>query len=245
VKPTAPAVEASSLYGLILASTSPRRRELMTLLDIPFSAVSPGGKGHNVDETPLPNESPADLAQRLSRAKAEAVLYHLPAYLSTSEHHKTYVVIGADTVVVVAGKILGKPDTPAEAAQMLALLREQPHFVFSGLTVASLTHPNGRPAFMTRLHHSQVWMRPYTDAEITAYVAGGSPLDKAGAYGIQDQPFAPVERLEGCFAGVMGLPLGELAGMLRQIGLSLPPIDLLCSRYIGARCCQTLAGDST
>ncbi len=82
-------------------------------------------------------------------------------------------------------------------------------------------------------------MRSYSDAEIAAYVATGAPLDKAGAYGIQDQPFAPVERLEGCFASVMGLPLGELALALAEVGISLPPFSAACSRYNGYPCCQS------
>jgi septum formation protein len=81
-------------------------------------------------------------------------------------------------------------------------------------------------------------MRSYTDVEIAAYVATGAPLDKAGAYGIQDQPFSPVERLEGCFASVMGLPLGELALALAQLGVILPPIGPACARYSGYPCCQ-------
>lgn len=81
-------------------------------------------------------------------------------------------------------------------------------------------------------------MRPYTDAEIDAYIASGDPLDKAGAYGIQNKTFAPVERLEGCFANVMGLPLGELAALLEELGLSLPEVAPRCSRYTGHPCCQ-------
>ena len=242
---TASAIDASASCCVILASTSPRRREIMTLLGIPFMAVSSGDAGQEVDETPFPNEPPAILVQRLSRAKAAAVVHHLPVYLSNLENDKTCVVIGADTIVVANNKILGKPDTPAEASQMLKLLRQQPHLVYSGLTVAAWSYPDGQPNFMTRLHQSKVWMRPYTDAEIAAYVAGGSPLDKAGAYGIQDQPFAPVERLEGCFTSVMGLPLGELADMLRQAQLPMPEIGPLCSRYTGTVCCQNLSGVST
>ena len=81
-------------------------------------------------------------------------------------------------------------------------------------------------------------MRAYSEAEIAAYVASGDPLDKAGAYGIQHKTFAPAERLEGCFASVMGLPLGELAAALAEIGLPAPPIGPLCAAYTGAPCCQ-------
>jgi predicted house-cleaning NTP pyrophosphatase (Maf/HAM1 superfamily) len=99
--------------------------------------------------------------------------------------------------------------------------------------------------FSTRLQQSTVWMRLYSDAEIAAYVATGSPLDKAGAYGIQDQPFAPVERLEGCFASVMGLPLAELAQLLTEIGVPLPDIGPLCSHHTGIPCCQLPKGDQS
>jgi septum formation protein len=102
--------------------------------------------------------------------------------------------------------------------------------------VALLSGPKSR--FITRLHQSTVWMRPYSDAEIAAYVASGDPLDKAGAYGIQNKVFAPVERLEGCFASVMGLPLAELAAAFREIDLLLPEIGPLCTGYTGYPCCQ-------
>ncbi len=227
-------------HHFILASTSPRRREFLELLGVPFTVISPGSATDQgeIDETPLPNETPANLVQRLSQAKAQAVVNNLSTLLPSIEKNKrqSLVVIAADTVVVLDNKILGKPNNPAEATQMLKLLRQKPHYVYSGLTVAQPKIENR----ITRLHQSKVWMRPYTDAEIAAYVAGGSPLDKAGAYGIQDQPFAPVERLEGCFAGVMGLPLGELADALKEIELSLPEIGPICSQHIGAHCCQEL-----
>jgi predicted house-cleaning NTP pyrophosphatase (Maf/HAM1 superfamily) len=95
---------------------------------------------------------------------------------------------------------------------------------------------------ITRLHQSNVWMRAYSDAEIEAYVASGDPLDKAGAYAIQHKIFAPVERLEGCFASVMGLPLGELAAALAELGLSSPEVAPRCNRYSTYPCCQQSAG---
>jgi len=230
-------------YHFVLASTSPRRRELLGILGIPLTVVSPGAATPQgqVDETPLPNEQPAALVQRLSRAKAQTVIdnlaLHLP-HLNPTQQQKT-VVIAADTVVVLKEQILGKPTSPAEATQMLEALRQQPHYVYSGLTAARLAQKPNQATVTTRLHQSKVWMRPYTNAQIARYVAGGSPLDKAGAYGIQDQPFAPVARLEGCFSSVMGLPLAELAAALAQLGVSLPNIATACSRYTGTLCCQT------
>jgi MAF protein len=232
-------------YHFILASTSPRRREFLEILGIPFTVIAPGSMGDvgEVDETPLPNEPPQDLVQRLSRIKAEAVTHHLPSLLPALPVTQIdrIIFIAADTVVVFDHKILGKPRDPAEAVEMLTLLRQRPHEVYSGLTIAYVP-PAAQPssAFITRLQRSTVWMRSYSDAEIAAYVATGSPLDKAGAYGIQDQPFAPVERLEGCFASVMGFPLAELAQAMAELGLSLPAIGPLCSKHTGTVCCQQM-----
>lgn len=232
-------------YHLVLASTSPRRREFLTLLGLPFTAISPGVDGE-IDETPLPNEPPDRLVQRLSRLKAQTVaenLASLPSITGLIETHHL-IIIAADTEVVLDNTILGKPASTAEATHILTLLRGRQHDVYSGLTLIhrppSTSSENNQP-MATYLHHSQVWMRPYTDAEIVAYVAGGSPLDKAGAYGIQDHPFAPVERLDGCFASVMGLPLAQLAEGLHHIGLPLPEVSLLCSSHTGVTCCQAPA----
>jgi predicted house-cleaning NTP pyrophosphatase (Maf/HAM1 superfamily) len=138
-------------------------------------------------------------------------------------------------------KILGKPADPSEARQMLGRLRRQHyHYVYSGLTLALLPFPptSPDPRLFTRLHQNNVWMRPYSDAEIEAYVNSGDPLDKAGAYAIQSKSFDPVEQLEGCFASVMGLPLRELLSMLREIGLSFPDISQRCAEYSGHPCCM-------
>lgn len=225
---------------LVLASASPRRRELLAIFGLPFTVFRPA---REIDETPLPAEKPAALVQRLSRLKAEAVLAELPplAALSFSPPvdecaHNRVVVIAADTEVALGDEILGKPAGPAEAALMLRRLRQRWHHVYSGLSLAC--HPPAGGELITRLHQSRVWMRPYTDAEIAAYVATGSPLDKAGAYGIQDGPFSPVERLEGCYASVMGLPLGELAAALQEMGLTLPAVGPRCAGYTGRPCCQ-------
>jgi len=239
-----PAVGKPYAYRIILASTSPRRHELLEILGMPFTVIPPdsGTEGEGVDETPLPGEAPTALVQRLSRLKAQTVVNHL-ALLSPSDDNgglnDITIVIAADTIVVFEDKILGKPNDPAEATQMLRLLRRYPHDVYSSFTVAYLPPGQQEWHYITRLHQSKVWIRPYSDKEIEAYVASGSPLDKAGAYGIQDQPFGPVGRLEGCFANVMGLPLGELAAILREIGLSLPEISQVCTQHTGAVCCQT------
>lgn len=223
---------------LILASTSPRRRQFLQQLGLPFTVIAPGaGAGvTEIDETPLPNEPPADMVQRLSRAKAQAVLQALPAIFPAVTGYTHPVIIAADTSVVLGDEILGKPATPAEATAMLQALRRETHLVYSGLTVA-LARPGQPSRLATRLHQSRVWMRPYTNGEIEAYVATGSPLDKAGGYGIQDDDFAPVARLEGCFASVMGFPFADLAIALADIGLSLPEVAPRCRQLTGQPCC--------
>ncbi|MFQ5611651.1 MAG: Maf family protein [Anaerolineae bacterium] len=204
---------------LILASTSPRRRELLALFEIPFTI-----RTANIDETRLPGEAPAALVQRLSREKALAV----------AEGLSEGVIVAADTVVVRGGRILGKPADPAEARQMLRRLRQGPHQVLSGLTVVDVASNRS----LTRVNQTRVWMRPYTEAEIAAYVASGDPLDKAGAYGIQHQGFRPVARLEGCFVSVMGLPLGDLAEALAGFGVRVEAVGRRCAGYTGQACCR-------
>ena len=231
----------------VLASGSPRRRELLELLGLTFTVIKPdtplpNGARLPLDETPLPGEHPHNLVQRLSREKAQAVaaLLTAPAHatmLPGSVPNQRVILIAADTVVVLGRRILGKPAGPAEAVRMLQELRRaQVHQVYSGITVAAL--PGNELSPITRVHRSDVWMRPYTNPEIEAYVAGRDPLDKAGAYAIQHPAFAPVARFEGCFASIMGLPLGELAAALAQLGITLPEIGPLCRRYSGQPCCQ-------
>ena len=229
----------------VLASSSPRRRELLAAFEIPFTVLAPDTLPDiaAVDESPQPNEAPAALTQRLSETKTRVVTGYLlrqaaakpwPAALAAR-----VVVVAADTVVVAGGQILGKPAGPEQAVDMLRLLRDRPHTVYSGLTVARLpADKGGSLKLVTRLQRSKIWMRPYSNAEIAAYVATGSPLDKAGAYGIQDGAFAPVERLEGCFASVMGFPLGELGAAVRELGLFLPQVGLICGQQTGRLCCQ-------
>jgi septum formation protein len=194
----------------------------MERLGLPFAV-----RVADVDEAGLPGERPAELVARLSREKAQ----HVAAL------HPDAAVIGADTIVTQDGALLGKPAGPDEAAAMLARLRDRPHQVYSGVTVASPACPAGQSAVV----ESTVWMRAYTDDEIAAYVAGGSPLDKAGAYGIQDAEMRPVARMEGCYASVMGLPLCALAGLLRRcLPASAPaPCDVptACRAVTGMSCC--------
>jgi len=204
---------------LILASASPRRQELLKALGLPFIIVPA-----EVDERQQTSASPAALVQSLSQAKAAAVAARYP----------DAVIVGADTVVVLDGLVLGKPADAAEAARMLRALRGRAHLVYSAVT--ALAAATGRQA--TAVSESRVWLRNYSEAEIAAYVASGDPLDKAGAYAIQHRDFTPVARITGCYASVMGLPLGHLARVLAAVGVAVPvDVAQACQAVTGAECC--------
>lgn len=208
------------MLPLVLASQSPRRRQMLAALGVVFKPSSA-----NVDESQRPNEPPQALVQRLAQEKALAVARRFPGH----------PVLGADTIVVLDGLVLGKPADANEATAMLRSLRERSHEVLSA--VFALDPASGRQA--TALSRSVVWMRGYSDDEIAAYVASGDPMDKAGAYAIQNRAFAPVAHMEGCFSGVMGFPLGHVAQVLAAIGL--PPaqeVEIACQPFSG-RCCQS------
>ena len=207
--------------SLILASASPRRRALLSLLGLPFRVVEA-----DVEEEQLEGESPQGMVMRLSRAKAEAVA------TGTQEG----IVIACDTIVVAEGEVLGKPADPEEARGMLRRLRRREHRVYSGLTVLDVESG--------RLHitcdETVVHMRAYSDEELLAYVASGDPLDKAGAYAIQSTSFHPVACIEGCYASVMGLPLRPVVQALRTFGLPVPPdqaVATACAAFTGHPCC--------
>ena len=214
------------MTNLLLASGSPRRRELLTLMGLSFEITTP-----SVDEEPQANEVPAALAARLSRAKARAACAVQDA---TTDPKGTAVIIACDTVVSLDGEILGKPGDATEAATMLRHLRRQsPHTVYSGFTL--LDPASGE--ILTDVDKTQVTMRAYTDAEIDIYVASGDPLDKAGGYAIQHRGFHPVVGLEGCYANVMGFPLCHLTRCLREWGI-VPPahattVPGTCQAHIG------------
>lgn len=190
---------------LLLASNSPRRRQLLALGGWMFTVdVS------NTDETCLLAETPQAYVRRLAEAKARAVL---------PRAHPEHIIVGADTSVVIDGAILGKPIDAAEAEVMLRRLRERTHQVYTGIAVLRASDGN----LWTDVVVTDVPMRAYTDTEIAAYIATGDPLDKAGAYGIQNPDFQPVARMDGCYASVMGLPVCSLTVLLREAGL--PPRD--------------------
>lgn len=190
-----------TLPPLLLASNSPRRRQLLALGGWVFATdVS------NSDESLAPDETPEAYVRRLAETKARAV---------AGRAGPDQVIIGADTTVVINGEILGKPADAAEARFMLRKLRGRTHRVYTGIA----TLRNG--ALQTAVCITDVPMRAYSDDEIEAYIRSGDPLDKAGAYGIQNPDFQPVAHMQGCYASVMGLPLCHLTVLLRRLGI--PP----------------------
>jgi septum formation protein len=187
---------------LVLASSSPRRRALLAALGLPFEVVPAG-----VEEVWPAGMPPGAAVEALADQKAAAVAAALPP------ERRDALVLGADTVVVLGGEVLGKPAGPAEAAAMLRRLSGATHRVLTGL---SLRHPaSGRAVGAHEV--TRVTFAPLTPAEIERYVATGSPLDKAGAYGIQDDHGALfVARVEGDYYNVVGLPLHRLYRTLRE-----------------------------
>lgn len=181
---------------IVLASSSPRRRELMALIGLDVRVESP-----DVDETRHPDEEPDQYVERIARMKVAAV--------------DGDVVIAADTTVVHAGQILGKPGHPSEARTMLARLSGEVHAVHTGVAVRS-----GELVSST-VERTLVQMAVMTDTEITRYVASGEPMDKAGAYGLQGVGGVFVEAIEGSPSNVIGLPLHVAARLLRAHGVDV------------------------
>ena len=190
---------------LVLASASPRRRELLAQAGYAFQ-VHPA----HIAEDPLPGEEPIAYVTRLAREKAEAVYRELveagPEPGKAPE--EPLVVLGADTTVTLGDMILAKPEDAAEAARMLRLLSGRTHRVITGVAVVSAKGAE------VAAETTAVDFLALSDAEIAAYVATGEPMDKAGAYGIQGRAARWIPRIEGCYFNVMGLPLARVSAML-------------------------------
>ena len=184
---------------LVLASASPRRAELLTAAGFTFD-VAPA----DVDETPAPGETPVAYALRVARDKAAAV----------SVRQKDAAILAADTVVVAAGEILGKPRDSADAARMLALLSGAVHLVHTAVVVRAGTSE------ASVVEDTRVYFRPLTPEEIAWYVATGEPDGKAGAYAIQGRAARFVGRIEGSWSNVVGLPVATVYGLLKTAGLT-------------------------
>ncbi len=190
---------ADPAQNVVLASASPRRRELLQGLGLDFQIVPA-----DVDEELLPGELAQESVRRLSLAKAQKV----------ADGRDSGYVIGADSMVVLEGRALGKPEDSQEARRMLRELRGTTHQVATGLTVIDIS--SGRR--LVDSCTSEVVLRQFTDEEIETSIATGTPLDKAGAYAVQDQEFRPAESWQGCYSNIVGLPLCRLLEMLRELG---------------------------
>jgi len=186
---------------IILASSSPRRRELLNLLGLSFQVLAP-----HLDEERMPGEKAAEYARRLARDKARCIHATLPVPQAASA-----VVIAADTVVAVDDQVLGKPVDQADACAMLRSLSGRVHQVFTGLALL------GPATEYVTLVATDVEMKPLTDGEIEAYVATAEPMDKAGAYAIQGGAAFMVRSLNGSYTNVVGLPMAELEEALREL----------------------------
>jgi septum formation protein len=198
---------ASEPLSLVLVSASPRRRLLLPLLGFPVGYFDAA-----LDEVPLAGESAEQTAVRLASLKARQV----PARAGE-------IAVGADTVVVLDGQQLGKPEGPGKARRLLRALRGRSHEVITGIALV------GTEWSFERATSTLVQMREYSDEELEAFVATGRPMDKAGGYAIQDPEFRPVQSIEGCYLNVVGLPLCAVSEGLKRLGgavevqASVPP----------------------
>jgi septum formation protein len=183
---------------VILASSSPRRRQLLDMIGIRHEVLPA-----DIDESLLPDEAPPAHAERLAREKGATIARRAPQA----------VVISADTIVVIDGEVLGKPSDARDAARMLRRLAGRTHTVFTAVAVTRGARVASGVEAVT------VTFRPLDDARIEAYVRTGEPMDKAGAYGIQGYGATLVERIDGDYFAVMGLALGRLVALLRRQGV--------------------------
>jgi nucleoside triphosphate pyrophosphatase len=180
---------------LVLASASPRRRELLAAAGWAFETDAVG-----VDESPLDGEAPAAYVERVARLKAEAA----------APRHPGRCVVAADTTVVVDGQMLGKPVDAVDAARMLRRLSGRPHDVFTAVAVAH------RGRTVSTVERTRVWMSPLSEADIASYVATGEPIDKAGAYAIQGGAARFIPRIDGAYDTVVGLPMAAVLQLLKE-----------------------------
>ncbi|UCH33195.1 MAG: septum formation inhibitor Maf [Armatimonadota bacterium] len=196
----------STNVPIILASASPRREALLKQIGLPFR-VEPSGVSEEKAQRP---GDPASFVEQAALAKAEDVAARV----------RDGLVLGADTVVVVGGRVLGKPTSAAEAREMLASLSGVTHDVYTGLALVQVEDGSVRRR-RTAHEATRVTFRRLSRDDIEGYVATGEPMDKAGAYGIQGRGAVLVERIEGCYSNVVGLPVARLVEMLRDFGISV------------------------
>jgi septum formation protein len=198
---------------IYLASRSPRRRDLLKQIGVPFELLllrEDLRRGADVDETPLPEESPGVYVLRVAGAKANMAVRQIALRGLPQKP-----ALAADTTVVFDGAVLGKPEDAEHAARILRALSGREHQVLTAVAVAL------RDRVETQISVSSVWFRELSDADIRRYCATGEPLDKAGAYGIQGRAGAFVTRIAGSYSGIMGLPLAETAELLERFEIPL------------------------
>ncbi|GJL59887.1 MAG: septum formation protein Maf [Nitrospirales bacterium] len=192
-----------SVPYLILASSSPRRKELLTLLGLPFEIIPPA-----IKEEVLGQETPFNHVRRLALEKAESV----------ANPYSDSLVIGSDTVIEIDGQILGKPADLEHAHHMLTGLRGRSHLVHTGLALVA----KAKKLRETYVETVKVWVKEFSDADLQAYLKTLDSLGKAGAYSIQGKGAHLIEKIEGDYPSVVGLPLGKIAQILEQTGIELP-----------------------
>ena len=209
---------------LILASSSPRRKELLALTGLPF-IILPA----NVEENPEPDEDPGVCVVRLAELKMRAAL----ELANRMGFTRDQIILSSDTIVTYQNKILGKPKDAQDARRMLELLRGQVHQVLTAIHLARVDSS----AIVTDVCVSDVTMRNYSDEEIALYIASEDPLDKAGAYAIQNGTFHPVETFSHCYASVMGLPLCHITRSLNKMGMKIyEDIPVVCQHSLKYTC---------
>ena len=191
--------------SLVLASASPRRRDLLSRLEVPFATLPA-----EIAERPRPGEAPREMAERLAREKAQAVV----ARLGPTPRR---VVLGSDTIVVLGEEVLGKPRDPEHALTLLRKLCGRTHRVMTGIAVVESDTGHAR----SRVVESRVTLREVEDAELRDYVATGESLDKAGAYALQGAGRRFIAAVEGSETNVIGLPLEETLAMLQDAGVEI------------------------
>ena len=198
---------------IYLASRSPRRRELLKQIGVPFELLllrQDLRRGADVDETPLPDESPGVYSLRIATAKATTGMLQV-----AQRGLPIKPVLAADTSVVFDEQLIGKPEDMEHAARILRTLSGREHQVITAVAIAL------RDQVESQISVSSVWFRELADAEIRRYVASGEPGDKAGAYAIQGRAGAFVTRISGSYSGIMGLPLAETAELLSHFNVSM------------------------
>jgi len=190
---------------MLLSSGSPRRKELLSLLGIPFQVVAP-----NIPEIQQRDETPETFCLRISKEKA----------LEVAQKHTAALVIGADTIVVIDGMILGKPRDTSEAYDFLMLLQNKIHTVLTGYTITLGNHS------ISKVVKTKVHFRAMTAKEISWYISTGEPMDKAGAYAVQGIGSLFIKEIHGCYTNVIGLPLSHLYKDLIKFGIQLQSLPV-------------------